>query len=501
MKTDFSGETEWRMRVFDSLSFPTLILKPDKVILTANRIFMETYNLRLDQVIGKNCHEVFYHMPACPNTSCPFGKVLSERKGQSMLLCNFTRTGEKIWEDRVFSPILDDTGQVAYVMESVRNVTRLKTLEKDLRETKLFFEKIIQSSAMSIVSADRYGNILLMNPAAETLFGYTADHATQYVRMEELYPPGVSKQIMQQLRSKDHGEKGRISGIQIPILNVNGDEIPVELTASIIYEDNEEIATMGIYLDLRARLEVERKLAETRAQLAQTEKMASMGKLAAGVAHELNNPLTSILFDATMVFEGLPADNPNRENLKLIIEDVHRCKGIVKNLLAYSRQNNSMKDIIQINTLVEHSLSLIRDQKLFANIHVIKDMSDEMMLIHVDKNQISQVIINLVMNSIAAMDGKGTLTFKTYRNKPLNKVYLEVRDTGSGISEENLSKIFDPFFTTKQLGKGTGLGLSTAYGNVIENRGHISVKDTSAKGTTFLVEFPLYRTETNTDQF
>ena len=114
-------------------------------------------------------------------------------------------------------------------------------------------------------------------------------------------------------------------------------------------------------------------------------------------------------------------------------------------------------------------------------------------LIRIDKNQISQVIINLVMNALDAMDGKGTLTFRTYRDKQQQRVFLEVSDTGCGIPEENLSKVFDPFFTTKEVGKGTGMGLSTAYGNVIENRGNICIKSSGPQGTSFLMEFPLYQ--------
>jgi len=486
-------EAEWRIRVFDSLSFPTLILKPDKVILTANRIFLKKYGLRMQDVVGKTCYDIFYGTEECPPESCPFRKVLTEKKGQSVLRNAYTRTGKRLWEDRVFSPILDDAGNVAYVLESVRDVTRLKTLEQALKETKLFLEKLIQSSAMAIVAADRYGNILLMNAAAEELFGYSADYAVRHIAAAELYPPGVAKEIMRKLQGEEAGGKGKLTGTRTRILNAAGEEVPVELTASIIYEDGEEVATMGIYQDLRDRLEVERRLAETRGQLAQSEKMASIGQLAAGVAHELNNPLTSILFDANMMLEALPAEDTNRESLQLVIDDVYRCKDIVKNLLAYSRQTSPMSDIIQMNDLVEQSLSLIRDQKLFGNVKVIKDLSDEMMLIHVDKNQISQVIINLVMNAVAAMDGNGTLTFRTYRNKAGKQVFLEVSDTGGGIAEEHLSKIFDPFFTTKELGSGTGLGLSTALGNVNENKGKISVKFTGPDGTTFLIEFPLYQ--------
>jgi signal transduction histidine kinase len=147
---------------------------------------------------------------------------------------------------------------------------------------------------------------------------------------------------------------------------------------------------------------------------------------------------------------------------------------------------------MQLNTLVEESLLLIRDQKLFGNIKIVKELAEVMMMVYVDKDQISQVIINLVMNACAAMDGKGTLTLRTTRNKRQKTAYLEVIDTGCGIPKENLSRIFDPFFTTKELGKGTGLGLSTAYGIMQENGGSISVKKTGPTGTSFLIALPLY---------
>ena len=126
------------------------------------------------------------------------------------------------------------------------------------------------------------------------------------------------------------------------------------------------------------------------------------------------------------------------------------------------------------------------------NIEIKKYLSQVMMIIKVDKNQMHQVIINLVINAVDAMAKKGTLTFRTYRNKEKKKVCLEIADTGSGIDKENISKIFDPFFTTKELGKGTGLGLSTVYGIIEKNGGRISVSKTGRDGTTFLIELPLY---------
>jgi two-component system, NtrC family, sensor kinase len=482
-------EQDWRLHVFDSLSFPTLILKPDKVILTANKVFLQRLGLSMEQIVGKHCHDVFYGAAHCPNKVCPFPKVLSEKTGTSVMRRHTTRTGKRIYEDRVFSPILDDDGNVAYIMESVRDVTRQKNLELALKETEAFLEKVILGSPIAIVAADRYGHILLMNPAAEELFEYANPFAVRHITADMLYPPGTASDIMRLLKESH----GKLRNIKTEIVNSGGAKIPVELTASIIYEDDEEVATVGIYTDLREKIAVENKLKNTRAQLAQSEKMASLGQLAAGVAHEINNPLTGILFYATLKMEALGADDPERADVQDLIEDVKRCKDIVQNLLAYSRQTNPMKNIIELNDAVNQSMSLIRDPKMFLNVQVERQFSDEMMLLHVDKNQISQVIINLVINAVSAMNRSGVLTLKTYRDKSAGKAYLEVTDTGCGIAPEHISKIFDPFFTTKATGEGTGLGLSTAYGLVQENKGGIRVKETSSNGTTFLLEFELYQ--------
>jgi two-component system, NtrC family, sensor kinase len=482
-------EMDWRLHVFDSLSFPTLILKPDKVILTANKIFLQRLRTDLDQVVGKHCYEVFYGNEQCPNKVCPFPKVLNERTGTSIMRRHTTRTGKRIYEDRVFSPILDDQGNVAYIMESVRDVTRQKNLELALKETEAFLEKVILGSPIAIVAADRYGHILLMNPAAEELFEYTNPFALRHITADMLYPTGTATDIMRRLKESD----GKLRNIKTTIVNSQGEAIPVELTASIIYEDDEEVATVGIYTDLREKMAVEKTLKNTQAQLAQSEKMASLGQLAAGIAHEINNPLTGILFYGTLKLESLRADDPERSDVQDLIEDVKRCRQIVQNLLAYSRQTSPMKNMIELNAIVDQSMSLIRDPKMFLNVQVERRFSDEMMLLHVDKNQISQVIINLVINAVSAMNRAGLLTLKTYRDKAAGKAYLEVIDTGCGIPPEHLSKIFDPFFTTKAPGEGTGLGLSTAYGLIKENKGGIRVKESSSKGTTFILEFEIYQ--------
>lgn len=492
-------EKDWRLRVFDSLSYPTRILKPDGTIIAVNKRFIEQIKEDASEIIGKKCSEVtrkyFPHQkfPCATKQECPLQKAVTFKKGQSILFKTQDAAGGEKWDDRVFSPIIGEDGEVRYVIESVRDVTRVKILEKLYSTMRELIDNVVQSSVSGILAADRKGNIILINEAAEELFGYTASEADR-INIEDFYPEGVAREIMRKLRDKNTSEKGKLPITKVNILTRDGEEIPVEMTAAIIYEDGEESATAAIFNDMREKLAVEKKLREAQSQVLQTEKMASLGRLAAGVAHEINNPLTSILLYGNIMQEKLEKDHPLGKNLNYILEDAERCRDIVKNLLAYSRQTNPKKDVFQLNSLVDESLALIRDQKLFMHIDVVKDLVSIPIYVDADKNQLCQVVINLIINAMDAMAGSGTLTLRTSGDSGNGRAYLEVCDSGCGITKENLSKIFDPFFTTKELGKGTGLGLSMAYGVLKENRGKISVKKTGPEGTTIMLQLPTITT-------
>lgn len=488
-----TDDMDWRVKVFDSLSLPALILKPDKIIVSANRMFLEKFGISLDEIVGKKCHNFFYRSPEpCPLETCPLPQVLSNKQGRTILRQVETETGEGRWEDRVFSPILNDEGEVEYIIEKVRDVSHIKALEKELTGTKGFLQKVIESSASGIVAVDMKGNILMMNQAGRELLGFVSEETVKKITLKDLYLPGVAKEIMRKLRDVKICGKGKLRCEQVSILNAEGIEIPVEVTAAIIYEGDHEVATMGIFNDLRDKLEAEKRYQEVYVRIAQAEKMASVGQLAAGVAHEINNPLTGILLYANLMLERLAEDDSMREELQCVLEDANRCKDIVKNLLVYSRRTSPSVEIFHLNDLVEQSLNLIRDQSLFMNVKVVREMSEEMMLINADRNQLCQVVINLVMNAVDAMERRGVLTLRTYREKASLFACLDVSDTGCGIPIENRCRVFDPFFTTKEPGKGTGLGLSTVYGIVKENGGNIKLMETSPKGTTFTIRFPLY---------
>ena len=484
------AETFWRNRIFDALSYPSVIFDLSRIVVGVNKKFLDTYGIAIEDMLGKKCfHSFLYKDTPCDSDDCPICRVIKEKKVQSYIVKHQYK-----WEERYFSPIMGDDGNVAFVMASLRDITRTKSLENELIGVKEFISRVIHASASAIVAADRQGNIELMNSVAKELFGDFNGDSGKITHTEQLYPPGKAKEIMRMLRDEKIGGRGKLIIPRTIIVNAKGEQIEVEMSAAIIYDDRgNESATMAIYNDLEDKLKVEKELKMAQKQLAQSEKMASLGQLAAGVAHEINNPLTGVLFYASLLLEREDLDEAAKQDLGYIVEDAERCRNIVKSLLVYSRSTDSNKNIIQINDIVDKSLKLIRDRKRFRNIQVKRYLSEEMMLVNVDTNKLNQVIINLVMNAADAIgDEQGTISLYTYRDKILKKVFLEIKDTGGGIPHSNLSRIFDPFFTTKGVGKSTGLGLSIVYGIIEEHGGKISVKKTGPKGTTFIMEFPLY---------
>jgi len=485
----------WQNKIFDSLSFPTLSLSTDMTIVDANSKFLKKYRYNKNELLGEKCHYILYDSEKpCQKRSCPLRKVIKTKRVTSSTKKTKGYKGKEVYEDMVFSPILDDKGEVSHVLASIRDVTKIKLLEIELRRSHHFLENIINSSVEAIIVADIKGVILIMNESARRLFGYTEKFTAGANIAEHLYTPGGARSIMKKLRSPDYGGVGKLHSTNMTIITSLGKEIPVEMTASIIYEKGKEIASMGIYKDLRPKIKIEKKLKEAeRIKLAQSNKMASLGQLAAGVAHEINNPLNGILIDASLILEDLDEDSPIRDDIKNIIADANRCRDIVKNLLAYSRHVEIKEETLDMNSVIEQTFSLLKNHALLRNITLKKEFSSGMLMFKGDKNQLIQVFTNMIINSAHAIKDSGTIIIKTDRDKPKGKLYVEISDTGCGTPDNVLPKIFDLFFTTKEEGKGTGLGLGTVQGIIEKHGGKIKVKETSPKGTTFKIELPLFR--------
>ena len=220
----------------------------------------------------------------------------------------------------------------------------------------------------------------------------------------------------------------------------------------------------------------------------QYDKMASIGRLAAGVAHEINNPLTTILTSAMLIQEDTNAEDPNYQELQIIADEALRCRKIVSSLLDFARQSEPVKAKHDPNKVVTESVVLTRKQAAFNDVAVEESLSQDLPLINMDKDQIEQALINLILNAIAATDSGGKVTVSTSFIAEAESVELAVSDSGKGIPEEDMGKIFDPFFTTRE--SGTGLGLAITHGIIEQHGGTIKVDSKLGQGTTFTIRLP-----------
>jgi two-component system NtrC family sensor kinase len=371
-------------------------------------------------------------------------------------------------------------------------------MEQELREKHGFLTNLLESSADCIIVSDMRGRVIFYNKAAERLTGYNADEVIGKFHVTKFYSMAMAREIMKKLRSDEYGDRGKLEDYMLTIFGKNSEEIPVSLSASIVYEGEKELASLGIFKDLREKITMEKELQDTQVRLLQSEKMASLGSLAAGVAHEINNPLGGILIYASLLMEDFEASgDPRVQDLKKIVDEASRCKEIVKSLLEFGRQTESRFEPIDVNKAIVDDLFFLEKQVLFHDIKIIKQLDQSLPPVAGDPNQIKQVFMNMMVNAAEAMsEGGGSLTITTGSTSDASSIFISFHDEGTGIHAEIQSKIFDPFFTTKGVGKGTGLGLSTSYGIIQSHHGNIDVESQPGKGATFTIYLP--RSESTT---
>ena len=243
------------------------------------------------------------------------------------------------------------------------------------------------------------------------------------------------------------------------------------------------------------------ELHKAQAEAARSEKLASVGLLAAGIAHELNNPLTGVLTFSHLVRKQLPDDSPEAEDLDLVIQETKRCAAIIRRLLDFAREKTPEKRYSDINKMVGETTQLIGQSAQVVNIDIVLDLNERLPAVWVDEDLVKQVVMNMLVNAQHAIGENGTITVRTREvhdfktggpdSDPVSMVEITIADDGCGISGENLQKIFDPFFTTKGVGKGTGLGLSVSHGTIEAHGGTIEVRSEVGVGTEFRVYLPL----------
>lgn len=346
---------------------------------------------------------------------------------------------------------------------------------------------------------------LAANPHLKAIFGYPPDAAESVVLPFEQsrFVDPQARQTFIELLDRD----GQVTDHIMRVRRVDGAPIWIEVSAVAshrpIHPNQTQLAMLHIEAlvrDVSERKKREDQNRDGRYQMLQAEKMAALGQTISGVAHELNNPLATILSWAERLSER-SVDEKTKQGLEVILGESERAARIVRNLLTFSRKRQTTRAMVDLNQLVRETLALRAYEQKVSNIQVVEALSTGVPDVFADGHQIKQVLLNLLINAEQACigaNGRGTIVVRTSHDKDRGSVVLEVNDDGPGIPEERQGKVFDPFFTTKEVGQGTGLGLTVAYAIVQEHSGRIwlesgkGAKSPNARvGTSFFIELPV----------
>jgi len=475
-------EKDLLLKAVDGYRRRLIIVSDDQKIIASN------YDQEQDEeyeIVGKYCYEFIYNCLE-PCADCIAKKTIETRRSYNRIeSIGFNRVKKE--RCRYSYPIKDgETTYSAVVMDYEE--PGIHEMEHQLRRSNAFLHNLINSAVDGVIAADMKGNIIIFNDAAAEITGYSVDYALEHLHIRKAYPPGVAEEVMRLLRSDDYGGKGKLKGYRANGMDKDGHVMPISLNAAVVYEGDQEVATIGFFHDLREILEMQSKLRKTQIQLLQAEKMSSLGKLAAGVAHQLNNPLGGIMLFAKLILEDYNLPDGAMDDINRILRDAQRCSDTVKELLEFARQTKREMLPLDINKSLSRTLFLLESQTLFHNIIIECNYDSNLPMIPADSQQLNHVFMNIILNAADAMEGTGKLTVVTGQIAESDRIFIEIKDTGCGIPDHIIPHIFEPFFTTKGEGKGTGLGLSMVYGIIENHGGTVTVESEKGLGTKFRIE-------------
>jgi two-component system, NtrC family, sensor kinase len=370
-------------------------------------------------------------------------------------------------------------GYVAIAIENARLYQSLEQKAMQIERLKDFSENIVESLKIGVLTLDLDDRVESWNTHLEDLLSVTRREALGR-KLGEVLPPDLVAEIA------SHATAEHVSGIyKFRLVARSGRTLTINASvAPLVGKNGARLGRLVLLDDITQRVRLEE-------QMLQTEKLTSLGLLAAGVAHEVNTPLAVISNYIQMLAKQIPADDPTQKTIERIVKQTFRASEIVNNLLNFSRTGAAEFVELDLNSLLDETLTLVQHPFKTARVNVIKNYMEQLPLVLGSSTRLQQVFLNLFMNARDAMPGGGMVEVRTGAQN--GSVEVEVTDTGSGIPAENLHRIFDPFFTTKTSGRGTGLGLSVSYGIIKEHAGKVDVRSTVGKGTSFRLEFPVAR--------
>ena len=335
------------------------------------------------------------------------------------------------------------------------------------------------------------GRTIVANPALKRLFGLPLDTPDASV---DPFAPARFMDVAARAGFLDRlTSEGSVSNYLLRMRKADESQLQVDVTAHVRATQRGGILVDALLRDATERKRLDDRSRELYQQLLQNEKLAAIGQLVSGVAHELNNPLATILSWAERLSE-MPLDDVNQRGVQVIFAEAERSARIVRNLLTFVRKRASTRAMVDLNQVVRDTLTLRAYDQSINDISTLTALAGGLPKVFVDQYQMQQVLLNLITNAEQAMQsahGRGTLVVRTWHDAERNLVVLEVTDDGPGVPPENKTRIFDAFFTTKEVGKGTGLGLSLAYSIVQDHGGRLRVDSVVGQGASFVMELPV----------
>jgi PAS domain S-box-containing protein len=411
--------------------------------------------------------------------------------------------------DFITKPIGDETLALALQRARERFTSRKKLkdytslLEKEkaatsqeLARTIAFQRNLIDSSMDGILGCNQDGRVVIYNQSMEKMLGYSKAEAHRKMALGQFFPAEAEARFREELASDRYAGENRLLLYETSLLDKSGRQLPVQASAALLFDEGRPSGLVCFFRDLREIRRLEQEMSD-QARILHQDKMMSMGRLAASVVHEINNPLSGILNYLRLMSRILRQHSITEDYkekfqryLNLVENEINRCSRIVSNLLSFSRMSPPSFDNVQINELLERCILLGQHKLELSNISLKSSVPANLPAVKGDFNQLQQCVINLIFNAVDAMPDGGTLNVAGHHDIDRNIVMVSVTDSGLGIPDEDLPHIFEPFYTTKKEGFGVGLGLSTVYGILERHGGHISVESRAGEGTVFHIELP-----------